>query len=283
MKKKRSVYFRLFFMLMGSALASIALECLLIPNHIIDGGIVGISIMLSHISHIPLGIFTFLLNIPFLIIGYRRMGKTFALSTLFAITTLSIGLNFAKLIPVITHDVLLATVFGGICMGVGCGLILRNGASTDGMDVLAVILDKKTSFSVGEIIMFFNLFILGISGLVFGFDKAAYSLITYFIVFKVIDIVVQGLDETKSVLIISDKYELLSTALQTTLGRSVTLLEGKGGYSQNPTNIIYVIISRLETSKLKNLVKEIDKNALMIVGSVEASGKALNKKWVTNQ
>jgi uncharacterized membrane-anchored protein YitT (DUF2179 family) len=271
---------RILFMMIGAALASIGLEIFLIPNHIIDGGVVGISIMASHLTRLPLGLFIFVLNIPFFIVGYKQIGKTFTISTLFSVLCLSIGVSFLHPIPGLTQDVLLATVFGGIILGVGVGLIIRNGGSLDGTEIVAIILDKRSSFSIGEIVMFFNLFILSSAGFVFGWDRAMYSLIAYYIAFKTIDIVVEGLDESKAVIIVSESHKDISEAIMARLGRGVTLLDGKGGYKGNKTNVLYVVVSRLEISKLKDIVSGFDEDALITIGNVELAGKKYMKKAI---
>jgi uncharacterized membrane-anchored protein YitT (DUF2179 family) len=272
--------YKVVLMVIGSVLASIGLEIFLIPNNIIDGGITGISIMASYLTNIPLGVFVFILNIPFLVIGYKQIGKTFAISTSFSIICLSIGVSILHPIPGITQDILLATIFGGIILGVGVGLIIRNGGSLDGTEIIAIILDKRSGFSIGEIVMFFNLFILGVAGLIFGWDRAMYSLIAYFIAFKTIDITVEGLDESKAVIIVSEKNKDISEALTDRLGRGVTLLHGEGAYKGDSTNVIYVVVSRLEIVKLKGIVNGFDENALITINSVEASGKRYGKKAI---
>jgi len=272
--------YKVVLMGIGSVLASIGLEIFLIPNNIIDGGITGISIMASYLTNIPLGVFVFILNIPFLIIGYKQIGKTFAISTSFSIICLSIGVSILHPIPGITQDILLATIFGGIILGIGVGLIIRNGGSLDGTEIIAIILDKRSGFSIGEIVMFFNLFILGVAGLIFGWDRAMYSLIAYFIAFKTIDITVEGLDESKAVIIVSEKNKDISEALTDRLGRGVTLLHGEGAYKGDSTNVIYVVVSRLEIAKLKGIVNGFDENALVTITSVEASGKRYGKKAI---
>ena len=271
---------KIFFMILGSVLVSIGLEIFLIPNNIIDGGMTGISIMASHLTKIQLGVFIFLFNLPFFIVGYKQIGKTFAFSTLFSVICLSIGVTLLHPIPVITQDTLLATIFGGIILGVGVGLIIRNGGSLDGTEIIAIILDKRSAFSIGEIVMFFNLFILGSSGFIFGWDRAMYSLIAYFIAFKTIDITVQGLDESKAVIIVSDKNKDISEAIIDRLGRGITFLEGKGAYSGNKINVIYVVLSRLEIAKLKNIVNGFDEDALITITSVEGAGKKYKKKAI---
>jgi uncharacterized membrane-anchored protein YitT (DUF2179 family) len=269
------------FLLLGSTLAAIGLEEFLVPNHIIDGGIVGISIISSYLTKLPLGVFIFVLNLPFLVVGYKQIGKTFVVSTLFSIITLSIGVTILHPIPGITKDILLAAVFGGITIGIGVGLIIRHGGSLDGTEIIAIILDKRTGFSVGEIVMFFNLFILSSAGLIFGWDKAMYSLIAYFIAFKVIDMTIQGLDETKEVMIVSDKPEEIAEVLMARLGRGVTFLEGKGGYSGESKYVLYTLISRLEVAKLKAIIDELDESAFVTISDVhEVMGGKFKKKAI---
>ena len=271
---------RVFFMILGSILAATGLEIFLIPNNIIDGGITGISIMASHLTGIQLGVFIFILNLPFVLIGYKQIGKTFALSTIFSVICFSIGVTLLHPVPGITQDILLATIFGGIILGVGVGLIIRNGGSLDGTEIVAILLEKRSAFSIGEIVMFINFFILGISGFLFGWDRAMYSLIAYFIAFKTIDITVEGLEESKAVIIVSDKNKDISEAIMDRLGRGITLLDGKGAYSGTETEVIYVVLSRLEVAKLKNIVNDFDEDALITITSVEGTGKKYAKKAI---
>jgi uncharacterized membrane-anchored protein YitT (DUF2179 family) len=278
--KVLSIISRVIFLILGSILVSVGLEIFLIPNNIIDGGMTGISIMASHITKIELGVFIFILNLPFVIVGYKQIGKTFAISTVFSVTCLSIGVTLLHPVPGLTQDILLATIFGGVIMGAGVGLIIRNGGSLDGTEIIAIILEKRSPFSIGEIVMFFNLFILGSSGFMFGWDRAMYSLIAYFIAFKTIDITVEGLNESKSVIIVSEKHKDISEAIMARLGRGITLLDGKGAYSGTKTNVIYVVLSRLEIAKLKNIVNGFDEDALITITSVEGAGKRYKKKAI---
>ena len=271
---------RIFFMMLGATLASVGLEIFLIPNNVIDGGIVGISIMTSYFTKLPLGLFTFLLNIPFFLIGYKQIGKTFAASTLFSVICFSTAVSLLQPIHGITEDIFLATVFGGIILGVGVGLIIRNGGSIDGTEIVAIMLDRKLPFSIGEIVMFFNVFILGSSGFVFGWDRAMYSLIAYFIAYKAIDVTVEGLDESKAVFVVSDKYAEIASAISARLGRGVTLLEGQGAYKGKATKVIYSVVSRLEIAKIKSIIHGFDDDALITIGNVEASGKRYGKNAI---
>ncbi len=268
-------------LLLGAVIASVGLEIFLIPNQVIDGGVVGISIMLGYITHLPIGLFIFFLNLPFLTIGYKQIGKSFAIATLFSITILSIMVSVLHPIPGLTKDLLLATVFGGLILGIGVGIIIRYGGSLDGTEIVAIIFDKRTGFSVGEIVLFFNLFILSSAGLVFGWDRAMYSLLAYFIAYKMIDITIAGLDEAKAALIISDKSEEIAKVLLARLGRGVTCLEGKGAYTGESKTILYSIISRLEISKLKTIISEIDDKAFVVITDVhEAMGGIIPKKSI---
>jgi len=270
---------RAVIMLIGSALFSVGLEIFLVPNKIIDGGIVGISIIFSHLLNIPLGVFLVLLNLPFLLLGYRQIGKTFAVSTLFSVVIMSVGTTLLHPIEPITIDPLLAAVFGGIILGIGVGLVIRAGGSLDGTEIVAILFSKKSAFSVGEIVMFFNFFILGSAGFVFGWDHAMYSLIAYYIAFKMIDITIEGLDQSKSVWIISDEFEKIGDAITYRLGRGVTYLKGEGAFTGDDKKVIFSVITRLEEAKLKSIVDELDPRAFLAIGNIhDVKGGRFKKK-----
>lgn len=270
---------RYFFIIIGAAFVAIGLELFLIPNQIIDGGIIGISIILSEITPLPLALFIILLNLPFLLIGYNQIGKTFAVTTLFSISMLALFVIYAHHFDVITNDKFLATIFGGIILGIGVGMIIRNGGSLDGTEVIAILANKRFGFSVGEIVMFFNIFIMSLAGLIFTWESAMYSLIAYFIAFKTIDIVIEGLDESKSVTIISEKPDEIAEKIMARLGRGVTHIYGKGGYSKEPKELLYVIVTRLEVAKLKSIVEETDHMAFVAIEHVhDVIGGRFQKK-----
>ncbi|MFY4774153.1 YitT family protein [Metabacillus sp. RGM 3146] len=270
---------RLFFLTFGAILMAVGLEIFLIPNKVIDGGITGISIMLSHITGWSLGVFLFILNLPFFFMGYKQIGKTFAFSTLYGIVVLSVATVFLHPVPSLTNDVLLATVFGGITIGVGVGIVIRTGGSLDGTEILAILVNQKIPFSVGETIMFLNLFILGAAGFVFGWDRAMYSLIAYFIAYKTIDVVIQGLDESKSVWIISENYQEIGDAILARLGRGVTYLNGEGAYTGDDKRVIFCVITRLEEAKLKSIIEDHDPSAFLAVAGInEVRGGRFKKK-----
>lgn len=270
---------RVFMMLVGASLVSVGLEIFLVPNNIIDGGIVGISIIASHLSGWNLGLFLFVLNLPFLFLGYKQIGKTFALSTLFSVTIMSIGTNLLHPVQPLTIDPLLAAVFGGIILGTGVGLVIRSGGSLDGTEIVAILFTKKLPMSVGEIVMFFNLFILASAGFVFGWNNAMYSLIAYYIAFKMIDLTIEGFEESKSVWIISERNQEIASSIIDRLGRGVTYLNGEGAYTGNEKKVIFCVITRLEEAKLKSIVDEIDPAAFLAVGNIhDVKGGRFKKK-----
>ena len=268
-------------LIIGSLIYSAGLEIFLVPNNIIDGGVVGISIMASYLTGIPFGIYMLVLNLPFLYLGYKQIGKTFAISTIISIIALSIFSEFLEPVPRITEDYFLAAIFGGIIAGAGVGLVIRQGGSLDGTEITAIILDRKTSFSVGEVVMFFNLFILGAAGFVFGWDKAMYSLVAYFIISKMIDVVLKGLDESYAVMIVSDEYEEIADALMHRLGRGVTYLHGQGAYTGDDKQVLYCVVTRLEVVKLKEIALEKDETAFVTINPVhDIVGGRFKKKSI---
>lgn len=259
---------RVLFIILGAALVSVGLEIFLVPNNIIDGGITGISIILSHVTGLNLGIFLFLLNLPFLLLGYKQIGKTFSIATLLGVSAMSIGTAFLQPVPELTKDPLLSAVFGGIILGIGVGMVIRYGGSLDGTEIIAIVFNKKIPFSVGETVMFMNIFILGSAGFIFGWDRAMYSLIAYFIAYKMIDVTIQGLDESRSVWIISDKYKEIGETLLARLGRGVTYLEGEGAFTGDNKKVIFCVITRLEEAKLRSIIDDVDRSAFLAIGNI---------------
>ena len=269
--------FRAFGLAFGALIYTLGLDVFLTPNSVIDGGIVGISLMAAAVSGVSFSVFIVALNLPFLIMGYRKIGVHFTVASLYSILWLAVWSRFIHLEPV-TKDPFLSTIFGGIIIGIGVGLIIRWGGSLDGTEMLAIIWDRKLPFSVGEIIMFFNLFILGVSGFVFSWNSAMYSLIAYFIAYKVIDIVSNGLDEMKGVLIVTSKDEEVSRCITRDMHRGVTSLHGEGAYARQRTWVLYCVISRLEIVQLRDAIIEIDPNAFVSIFDIQEAHGGLFKK-----
>ena len=281
--KKRSskiIFARKIIMVMiGAMIMAVGLELFLVPNQIMDGGIVGISIIMSHLLSLPLGLFIFVLNIPFIFLGYKQLGKTFAILTGLGITTLSVTTIGLHNLEPFTTDSLLATVFGGIVLGTGVGIVIRYGGSLDGTEILAILFNRKLPFSVGEIVMFMNVIIFSAAGFIFSWQQAMYSIMAYYIASKMIDVVIQGLEESKSIYIISDETDEIGQAIIDRLGRGVTFLHGEGAYTGDDKKVIFTVITRIEESKLKTIVEEIDPHAFLAIGNIaEVSGGRFKKK-----
>lgn len=275
--RARTIISKIFFLTLGAFIAAGAIGCFLAPNNIIDGGVIGISMITSYLTKHNLGLLVIIINFPFICLAFTKMGKKFVAQTFYAVTVFSLALNLFTN-HTVTQDLLLATVFGGIILGIGVGLILRNDGSLDGTEILSLILSKKIGLSVGEFIMALNIFIYSGAGLVFGWERAMYSMLTYFIAYKVIDMVLEGLNSAKSVRIISDKSYEIGQALIEKLDLGVTYIYGQGGYTRIDKTIIYCIVSRLEMSNMKEIIREIDPRAFISIVDVhEAYGARLKK------
>lgn len=278
-EKIKEVSFRLFWLTLGAAIVAFALECFLIPSQIIDGGVIGVSMMLNTITGIKLGWLIFFLNLPFIFLAYTTIGKTFVFQTFYSVTMLALFTNVFEGI-IATNDAFLATTFGGIILGAGVGLILRNSASLDGTEILSIKLSKRFSFmSIGEFLMGFNLLIYTASGFLYSWNNAMYAIITYYIASKTIDVVITGFNSSKSVRIVSELYEEIGKTIMKELDVSVTYIKSQGGYSGEEKILTYCVVSRLEMAKLKTIVKSIDIKAFLVIEDVhEVEGIRVKNK-----
>lgn len=273
---------RALFIIIGGFITAYGLESVLIPNHVSDGGVTGLSIVGSQLFRLPLGVLIVTLNIPFIWLGYKQIGKSFAIYSIIGIGSLSIGTSLMHHIPTIVEgDTLLVTVVGGIIIGTGMGLALRNGGALDGIDMLAVLLSKKLPFGTSDFILFLNLFVFLIVSTVFGLQGAFLSGIAYFIASKVIHIVEEGLNGSKTFKIITKKPEEMVETIRDRLGRSATYNEVYGAYSNEKFREITCVINRLEESKMKEIIADIDPKAFITVYDVaEVRGGNFRKRDV---
>ena len=264
--KNKNLNFLLSFIMItiGSIFAAIALENFLLPNTVLDGGINGISIIISKLFNLPLSVLVVVLNIPFMYIGYKHLGKAFLYRTIYAIVAFSLFLEVFHKFDAFTEEILLATVFGGMLLGVGVGMIIRFGGCIDGTESLAMVISKKTNFSVGQIVLCFNLIIYTVAGFIFGFDRAMYSLLTYVITFKVIDAVSEGLEQAKAALIVTAKGTKLSKEIYEKLGRTTTTIRGKGLIS-GEKEVLYCVLTRIEIFELRHIVDKMDESAFVTI------------------
>ena len=246
----------LFFITIGAVIAAASLELVLIPNLMIDGGINGISIIINKIFGGSLGLTVFLFNFPFLVLGYNLIGEKFVIKSGYGMFVFSVLLEiFNKFEPLI-DDTLLATVYGGIALGIGVGLIIKEGGCLDGTETVGILVSRKESLSVGQVVFIFNIFIYGSAIFVFGPERALYSLLTYFVTYKVIDFVSDGFNSAKAVLIITDNDKYISNEIHKRLGRTVTVISGHGLISHGGKKVLYTVITRFEVSILKDILDE---------------------------
>ncbi|HIS39021.1 MAG TPA: YitT family protein [Candidatus Onthousia faecavium] len=249
---------------MAATLAAYSLDTFLIPNTILDGGVTGISIIISKITAVPLSLLIILINIPFVYIGYRNLGKSFLIRTIYSMVIFSLALNYFENFHEVTDEILLATIFGGVLLGISVGLIIRLGACIDGTESVALVISKKTSLSVGQIVMAFNFIIYGVAALIFGIDRALYSVLTYFITYRVIDIVAEGLEQAKAALIVTEKGTDMATEIYKRLGRTVTSINGHGLLS-GEKEIMYCVLTRIEVFELKKIAEAMDESAFITI------------------
>lgn len=251
----------------GAMLAAFSIQTFLSPNMILDGGVIGISMIISKLTGLSLSIFTIVLNIPFLLIGYKNLGKNFLIKALYAMLLFSAFLTMFQNVHELTDDILLATIYGGIILGIGVGLVIRCGGCLDGTESVAIIINKKTSLSTGQIIMIFNIFIYLTAGILFGLDKALYSLLMYFITFKIIDLVSEGLEQAKAAMIITEHGDETAKQIYNKLGRTATFIQGNGLVS-GKKDILYCVLTRMEISRLRAIVNEEDETAFVTITEV---------------
>lgn len=268
--------------IIGGLIAAYGLEAVLIPNNVSDGGVTGISIVLSKISPISLGILIAVLNVPFIYLGYKQIGKSFAINSVIGIVSLAIGTSLMHHVPtIITGDALLVTVAGGIIIGLGMGLALRNGGALDGIDMLAVLLSRKLPFGTSDLILFLNFFVFIVVSTVFGFKGALLSAIAYYIASKVIHIVEEGLSGSKTFKIITSEPVVMVETIRDRLGRSATFSTVQGAYSNQEFKEITCVINRMEESKMKVIIREIDPKAFVTIYEViEVKGGNFQKRNV---
>ncbi len=270
--------------IVGAGMAVFAMKGFMIPNQFMDGGVTGISILLHEISHINISIFILVFNLPFIYLGYKRIGKTFAVQTSIAVLLLTLGLLLINIQPV-TTDKLLIAIFGGILIGTGVGLVIRSGGVIDGAEVIAVFTKRRTGFSNSEIIMLFNTFIFAGAAFHFGLETAMYSLITYYGATRATDYVVDGIEQYTSINIISAHHESIKSLLVNELGKGITVYKGERGYLpgsydiKTDCEIIVAIVTRLEINQIQDAIIEIDPKAFMYMQSLnEATGGLLKSR-----
>ena len=277
-KESMNEIFNYLMLVVGAMIAAFSIEEFLVPCTILDGGVVGISIMVNNLSRIPLGALTLVLNLPFLVVGMRKLGIEFIAKSAVAMVTFSIFLSIFAPLTNMTQDYLLAVCFGGVFLGIGVGLVIRSGGCLDGTETVAIFLNRRFNLPVGQTVLFINVIIYTIAGFLFGFDRAMYSLLTYFITSKVIDFVETGVEQAKAAMIITNEGRSIADEIYKKMGRTVTMLEGEGLISGKKV-VLYCVLNRLEIYELKHLIKEVDASAFITISDVsEIIGNHIKKK-----
>ena len=245
----------------------------MLPNHLLDGGVTGLSIIAAYLFNLPLGLFLIIFNIPFVYLGYKKFGKEFAVYSIIGIVALAL-LTIIHLPHGFTDVPILAAVFGGIFVGVGVGIVIRYGGIIDGADTIAVLIDRVTVFSVGEAIMFINGIIISFAGFIFGWEQALYSLIAYFVAHKAIDVTVEGLNESRSVWVVSMKVRDIGKAINTVIDEPVTYVKESDPKDREPHGVLLAVITRFEEQKVKAAIQEVDPKAFIVISNAhEIIGK----------
>jgi uncharacterized membrane-anchored protein YitT (DUF2179 family) len=267
---------------LGVFAAGFGLKGFLLPAGFLDGGVTGISLLINRLAGVELSLLIFCINIPFILLGFRQVSTPFALKTMVAISGLAIVLAVVPF-PEVTTDPLLVSVFGGFFLGAGIGLAIRGGAVIDGTEVLAIYLSKKSTLSVGDIIMILNLFIFSTAAILINIETAMYAMLTYLAASRTVDFIITGIEEYTGVTIISESSDDVRSAIIEKMGRGVTIYKGERGFgsrqhADRDIDIIYTVITRLEVQKLKNEVEKIDPQAFIIQHAISDTRGGMVKK-----
>ncbi len=268
--KKSPLLFKLLefiFITIGAVIAAFSLEAILVPNSILDGGVTGISIIFNILFEWKLGLCIFLINIPFVYVGFKNLGWKFLIKAVYSISVFALLIELFHNVDHVTDNILLATIYGSVLLGVGVGIVIRFGGCLDGTESLGIVISKNTNFSVGQFVLFCNIVIFSVAGYFFGVDRALYSLLGYFITSKVIDEISEGFERTKAALIITEDGNLMAKHIYNKIGRTVTILKGNGLISGQKA-VLYCVLTRIEISELKRIVKEEDQSAFITITDV---------------
>ncbi len=277
---------RYFLIIVGAAIAAYAVENILVPNSILDGGVTGVSIILNKLLKWRLSLCIVIINIPFLYVGFRNLGWKFLFKTLFSIIVFSLFLEFFHQYDSLTDNIYLATIYGSVILGVGVGIVIRFGGCLDGTESVGIVISKNTSLSVGQFVLFCNAIIFTVAGIFFGVDRALFSLLAYFITSKIVDEVSEGLEKGKAAMIITQDGKKMAEHIYKKLGRTVTIIRGNGLISGEKA-VLYCVITRIEVPELKRVVEEEDGTAFItitdvseIIGQHIKSNKPLRRRKI---
>lgn len=282
-ENQSTIFNTIIFTLLGIACAVIAIKGFMMPNHFLDGGVTGMAILAHEIFHINIGLVLIILNIPFLIIGYKKMGSSFAIQSMLTVIVLAVALHFIN-IPTVTSDKVLISFFGGLMMGLGVGFVIRAGAVFDGLEVIADYTQRKLGLTSSEIIIFINSGIFLVAAIFLGIEPAMYSILTFFTATQVADYVVDGFEEYIALHIITKEYEYVKSMIVNDYNKAITVYKGERGYLpgsfeiKSDCDIIMTIATRLEMHRIKQSISQKDPKAFVYVQSIKEVKGGLVKK-----
>jgi uncharacterized membrane-anchored protein YitT (DUF2179 family) len=263
---------------LGILSAGLGLKGFLLSSRFIDGGVTGVSMLLADVLGWPLSILILVINLPFIALGYRQIGRAFAIKSTLAIAGLSFCLAFLKY-PDVTPDKLLTAIFGGFFIGAGIGLAIRGGAVLDGTEVAALLISKSSHLlKVGDVILLLNVVIFSAAAFFLGIEPALYSMVTYFAASKTVDFLIHGLEEYTAITIMSEKNDEIRLGIVRDLQRGVTVYKGRGGLSDTEQDILFCVVTRLEIGRVKTVVRDLDRKAFIVVNPLaDAEGGVLKR------
>lgn len=278
MKKVIREALNMGLIVLGIFSAGLGLKGFLLSSRFIDGGVTGVSMLLADVLGWPLSILILVINLPFVVLGYRQFGRAFAIKSSLAIGGLALCLAFVKY-PDVTPDKLLTAIFGGFFIGAGIGLAIRGGAVLDGTEVAALLISKSSSLlNVGDVILLLNVFIFSAAAFFLGIEPALYSMVTYFAASKTVDFLIHGLEEYTAITIMSEMNDEIRLAIVRDLERGVTVYKGRGGLSDTEQDILFCVVTRLEIGRVKNVVRDLDNKAFILVNPLaDAEGGVLKR------
>ena len=281
MKIKPIIFWEFFQLAIAIVLASIGLKAFLLPNGFLDGGVTGISILLNKITGFEISIILPVISIPFFVIGWFTVSKRIVIRSLISVLILSLVIHFENFQP-ITDDKLLISIFGGLFLGAGIGIAIKNGSVLDGSEILGIFVNERTGISIGLIIFWFNVVLFLLAGFLFSLEVAMYSVLTYIITAKTIDLILEGFEDYVGLMIVTSKSGEMQKALLKDIGQGMTIYKGTKGYGsqgeKQNLEIIHTVVNRIDTKKVYRVLKKVDKDAFVIEFDVnKVSGGVLRK------
>jgi uncharacterized membrane-anchored protein YitT (DUF2179 family) len=278
----RNLFRELLFLLIGMLAAGFGLRGFLLPTDFVDGGATGISLLLNRTTGTSLPLLLVAVNLPFIVMAYIQLGADFMWKTLFAILGLAAAVALVPY-PVITTDKLLVAVFGGFFLGMGIGMAVRGGGVLDGTEVLAIYVSRRTSMTIGDVILLINLLIFSAAAWLLGIETALYSVLTYLAASKTVDFIIEGIEEYTGVTIITPKNKEVAEMIVERIGRGITMYKGTRGYGKRGHNvtdmeIIFTVVTRLEVSRLQTEIEAIDPNAFVVMHSIKDTKGGMIKR-----